>query len=140
MKKILAFMVACLMIMLAGCFSNDNPPANPTTTDYEETVTTTESADITEDTTNDWELPIDMDTTVEDTTEEVTTEDTTEEPEATTTKPAPDNTTTEPDTTVPETTHATEPETTVPVTEPETTVPPTSSSSSGPIELPMIPG
>ena len=134
MKKILAFMVAFAMIvMLTACFSNDN---NPATTDYEESVTTTESSDVTEDTTLDWELPIDIDTTAEDTTEEatteeVTTEDLIDEPEPTTTKPATDNTT-EPDTTIPETT--------VPVTEPVTTVPPTTGSSSGPIELPMIPG
>lgn len=139
MKKFLAFMVVFAMIViLTGCFSNDN---NPATTDYEDAVTTTESSDVTENTTLDWELPIDIDTTAEDTTEEatteeatteeVTTEDLIDEPEPTTTKPATDNTT-EPDTTIPETT--------VPVTEPVTTVPPTTGSSSGPIELPMIPG
>ena len=139
MKKFLAFMVVFAMIvMLTGCFSNDN---NPTTTDYVDSVTTTESSDVPENTTLDWELPIDVDTTVEDTTEEntteeVTTEDLIDEPEPTTTKPATENTT-EPDNTVPETT---EPVTTVPVTEPVTTVPPTTGSSSGPIELPMIPG
>ena len=146
MKKILALVLAMLVLLaIAGCRNADaNNDQVPTTTEQIEGVTTTETpGDNEENTTMDWELPIDVETTEEETTEEVTTE----EPEVTTTQGQnggnSNNTTTEPATTVPETTQAVEPDAPVPdttVTEPETTVPSTSGSSSGAIELPMIPG
>lgn len=158
MKKIIILLVALSVLLLCGCNGIDT--LNPNPSEFEQQPTegspNNDKTNETEPgTTLDWELPIDVDDSFTEPATEPTSVENTTSPDATepntdgngeqvTTAPSVTQDPTEPTTegaNVEETTSNPIEEPVV-TTEPETTVPqPTfNQSSSGPIELPLIPG
>lgn len=135
MKKILIFMMILSLLTLCACRNSAIDDLPDGVNDPSESDSgSTESSD---ENTIDWETPIDIDDAFQQETEDEEQTDTTEpEGEIDTTDDettAPENKPTQPNATEPT---ATEPDPTEAVTNPK----PSKPGSSGPIELPMIPG